>query len=178
VKAPTAQAMSFMNEQSNHVTPAGAASGAAQAAHDIRPIAASDTRWLRHLVLRPHQPPEALVYPGDDDPAGFHAGAFLGERLVGVATVAPEDCPAAPGARGWRLRGMATLHEVRRRGYGAALIAACVAHVRDNGGDVLWCHGRTSALSFYRSLSFERHGDEFEVPYTGPHYLLLRILSD
>ena len=113
---------------------------------------------------------------GDDDPRSFHAGAFLGDRLVGVATVAPEDCPAAPGARGWRLRGMAALPEVRRRGYGAALIGACMAHILSQDGEVIWCHGRISALAFYQRLGFAPFGEEFAVPHTGPHYLLWRRL--
>jgi GNAT superfamily N-acetyltransferase len=69
---------------------------------------------------------------------------------------------------------MATLPSARRHGYGAALIHACVAHARGHGGTVLWCHGRTTALPFYRALGFVPAGEEFIVPETGPHYLLWR----
>ncbi|MCH7976219.1 MAG: N-acetyltransferase, partial [Bacteroidetes bacterium] len=48
----------------------------------IRAISAAETRPMRSLLLRPGQPPENLVYPGDDHPDAFHGGAFEGERLV------------------------------------------------------------------------------------------------
>jgi len=38
---------------------------------------------------------------------------------------------------------------------------------------MIWCHGRTGALSFYRAFGFVTHGDEFVVPQTGPHYVLI-----
>lgn len=145
--------------------------------HDIRPITAAEARALRHMVLRPHQRPEELVYAGDDHPLGLHAGAFAAGRLVGIASMSPEDCPAAPGRASWRLRGMAALPEAQRQGHGAALIAAGVAHIRSHGGEVLWCHGRTSAMAFYTAQGFAPYGDEFVYPATGPHYLFWRDVA-
>jgi GNAT superfamily N-acetyltransferase len=146
--------------------------------HDIRPIRAGDTRPLRHQVLRPHQPPEALVYPGDDHPLALHVGAFDGNDLVGIASVAPEAYGPEPGVAAWRLRGMAILPRAQRRGYGAALLQACVEHIRAQGGALLWCNGRTSALPFYRALGFVPQGEEFLDPATGPHYVCIRRLSE
>ncbi|HEX5689484.1 MAG TPA: GNAT family N-acetyltransferase [Roseiflexaceae bacterium] len=142
----------------------------------VRAIAAADTRPLRHALLRPHQPPEALVYPGDDDPLALHAGAFVDDALVGIASVAPGACPLVPADAPWRLRGMAVMPAMQRRGLGAALIHACVEHILANGGTLLWCNGRTSALPFYRSLGFAPIGEEFVDPDTGPHYVLWRAL--
>lgn len=144
---------------------------------EIRPIRAEDTRPLRHLVLRPQQPPETLVYPGDDHPLSLHVGAFEAGELVGIASVAPEACPLMPDSAAWRLRGMAILPRAQRRGYGAALLQACVRHIQAQAGTVLWCHGRTSALSFYRALGFTPHGEEFLVPATGPHYVCIRPIQ-
>jgi GNAT superfamily N-acetyltransferase len=145
--------------------------------HDIRRIRAEETRLLRHQVLRPHQLPEQLIYPGDDHPQSFHAGAFHQNQLMGIASVAPEICPALPNADAWRLRGMATLPAVRGQGYGAALVEACVAYIQSYGASILWCHGRTSALPFYRALGFVAHGDEFMSPDTGPHYVCIRVIG-
>lgn len=144
--------------------------------HIIRPITAAEVRPLRQRVLRPHKTLEELVYPGDDHPLALHAGAFQDGTLVGIATVAPESCPVDPQAVGWRLRGMAILPQVQRQGYGAALIAACAAHIVTNRGELIWCHGRVSALPFYQSLGFASHGEEFLIPVTGPHYLLWKRL--
>ena len=59
----------------------------------IRRIDAADTRPLRHAILRPNQPFEATVYPLDDEPTSGHLGVFLGDRLVGVASVFNEAHP-------------------------------------------------------------------------------------
>lgn len=142
-------------------------------ARDIRPISAAETHLLRHTILRPHQPLEAMVYTNDDDPLTLHAGAFHGGRLVGIASVAPSACPRFPFAEPWQLRGMATAPEVRGMGYGRGLIELCLAHIAAHGGRTLWCNGRTSAGGFYQAIGFAQVGAEF-VTETGPHYIYHR----
>jgi GNAT superfamily N-acetyltransferase len=78
----------------------------------------------------------------------LHAGAVENGELAGIASIAPGECPLVPSDAPWRLRGMAVAPEMQRRGFGAALIGACVEHIRANGGTLLWCNGRTSALPF------------------------------
>ena len=134
----------------------------------------TEARQLRHSVLRPHQQPEELVFRGDDAPDTLHVGAFENDKLVAIASVAREEFPGEPHLDAWRLRGMATLPEARRQGYGAALVRACVTHVAARGGNLIWCYGRTSALPFYRALGFREHGGEFDMPVTGPHFVLRR----
>ena len=141
---------------------------------DIHSISAAETRPLRQQILRPHQNAAELVYPGDEDPHTLHAGAHKNGRLVGIATVTPEPFAAHPDRSGWRLRGMATIPEVRGEGYGAALIDACLAHIRHHGGELIWCNGRTTAVPFYERVGFVKHGPEFEIPGTGPHFVLWR----
>jgi GNAT superfamily N-acetyltransferase len=157
----------------------------------IRPISAAATRPLRAEVLRPGQPPDALVYPGDDHPDALHVGAFdLGpdgtERLVGIATVHPEPPPAAHrgvipedayvyGAA-FRLRGMATRPEVRGAGHGRALLDACFERVRNRGATYLWCNARLVALAFYERMGLVPVGDQFEIEGIGPHYVMWRAM--
>lgn len=143
----------------------------------IRPITAAETRPLRHTILRPHQAPETLVYPGDNDPDSLHVGAFLGDEIVGIASVVRESVPNENDAQSWRLRGMATRPEVRKQGVGTQLVRACIVHIAAYGGTSLWCVGRTSALSFYHSVGFREEGEEFETPHTGPHYIFRRAVS-
>jgi GNAT superfamily N-acetyltransferase len=144
---------------------------------DIRPISAAETRPLRQQLLRPRRSLEQLVYPGDDAPDSLHAGAFLDGQLVGIASISRQPFAPAPGAAAWQLRGMAARPEVRRQGYGAALIQACIAHAASRGGTILWCNGRTSAIPFYQALGFQVHGAEFENPETGPHVVLWRAIG-
>lgn len=143
----------------------------------IRPIQAQDTRPLRQQILRPHQSLETLIYEGDDHPLSLHLGAFHHDQLVGIASVSPELCPAMPKEAAWRLRGMGILPSAQRQGFGAALLQTAILHIQSHNGTLLWCHGRTSALPFYRALGFIPYGDEFISPVTGPHYLCYRVLS-
>jgi GNAT superfamily N-acetyltransferase len=124
----------------------------------IRRITAAETRALRQQVLRPKQRPEEQVYPNDDAPDTLHAGAFRDGTLVGIATVFRDVPPGEPNPRAWRLRGMAVLPEMQRQGVGRALVEFCVEHIRAQGGEVLWCNGRTSARAFYESAGFRATG--------------------
>jgi ribosomal protein S18 acetylase RimI-like enzyme len=143
-------------------------------AADIRPISVTEARQLRHTVLRPHQKPEELIFRGDEEPDALHVGALVEGKLVSIASVSREQFPDEPLLDAWRLRGLATLPEERRVGHGRALVHALIAHVSARGGDLIWCHGRTSALPFYHALGFREHGEAFYVPVTGPHIVLRR----
>lgn len=143
----------------------------------IRTIAVDQARILRRMVLRPDLPPEASVFPGDDKPTSLHLGAFENDELVGIATLIQDPCPLDGHADDWRLRGMATVQEVRNRGIGGLLLSSCIAHARDVGGHRFWCNGRSSARRFYERHGLMPVGEEFLSPYTGPHYLFVLDLT-
>ena len=138
----------------------------------IRPVAAGDIRPLRQRVLRPEQPFESTLYPGDDLPGTVHLGAFDGEVLVGIASLYRE--PREGEDDGWRLRGMATIPEVRGRGLGAALLDACLEHAAAAGGAEVWCNARVPAIGFYERAGFEVASDRFDVAGIGPHVVMTR----
>jgi GNAT superfamily N-acetyltransferase len=145
----------------------------------LRPVAAAETRPLRQRILRPHQRVEDLVYAHDDAAATLHVGAFVGDAMVGTATVHPEAMPGggADPAGDWRLRGMATVPEMRRQGVGAALVRRCIEHAVARGGRRLWCNARVSAAPFYAALGLETIGAPFDLKDIGPHYLMARVLD-
>ena len=146
----------------------------AETALVIRSISVEATRPIRQQVLRPGQPVDTTRYPADQMPAAWHAGAFLGDDLIGVASIYREPPPGSAAPTAWRLRGMAVLPEHQGHGYGQALVRACLDHLRGQGGQQLWCNGRVSALPFYQRLGFAPHGEIFDLPISGPHYLLVR----
>jgi GNAT superfamily N-acetyltransferase len=143
---------------------------------DLRPIPAHETRALRQRVLRPHQRPEELVYPGDDAPDTLHLAVYVNGEQVGVASLYREPMPGESDPRVWRLRGMAVTPALQRGGHGRALLEACIAHAKGRGGTRLWCNARTTAAGFYTRLGFEVQGAEFELPGIGPHYVMWRAL--
>lgn len=149
---------------------------------NIRALSAAETRPLRSEVLRPGQPPASLVYPGDDVPGSFHAGAVVDGDIVGIATVYPEPMPLDVDMRlpdptldpsnAFRLRGMATRATLQGSGLGRAVLMRCIDHARASGAEVLWCNARVSALGFYQRLGFETIGDAFDITGIGPHFVM------
>ncbi len=142
-------------------------------------VSAAEARPLRQQVLRPNQPIAAVTNPRDEDVATLHAGIRINGVLVGVATVIPEslaDLGFASGAA-WRLRGMAVSKTQRGRGIGAVLVQACIDHVRQASGALIWCNARVNALGFYERLGFQRNGRMFYVEGTGDHFLMHRELG-
>jgi GNAT superfamily N-acetyltransferase len=135
----------------------------------IRAISATDTHALRRSVLRPHQPPGPIPFPGDDDPDALHVGAFEDGALVAIASLCREALPGSSDATCFRLRGMAALPTQRRRGHGRRLVQACVEHARAHGAARVWCNARVSALPFYASLGFQGCSEIFDLPEIGPH---------
>lgn len=140
---------------------------------EINTISADDTRGIRRAVLRPGLPAAESVYPGDESPASFHLGAFQSGRLVGVATFLLEPCPVQGRDQDWRLRGMATVEDIRGRGVGSLLLSRGIREATARKGTRLWCNGRTSARRFYERHGMRVVGDEFESPNTGPYYLFV-----
>lgn len=144
---------------------------------EARRIAALATRDLRQRILRPDQRAGDLARPGDDDPLTAHFGAHDDHgRLVAIATVMPERERDPEGPGDWRVRGVATEPDARGHGYGRAVIEACIAHARANGGQVAWLNGRVSSGAFYERLGFAAVGEPFDTPPTGLHRRFRREL--
>lgn len=142
----------------------------------IEPISVEQARTIRRAVLKPGLPGGESVYPGDDAPETIHLGAFESGRLLGIATLLHDRCPVEGRTGDWRLRGMATLAEVRGRGIGGDLLENGVERAACAGAARIWCNGRTRARPFYERHQFRAVGGEFEIPFTGPHYLFVRDL--
>jgi GNAT superfamily N-acetyltransferase len=144
---------------------------------EIRTITAEETLDLRHAILRAGLPRETAIFPGDHAATSRHFGAFLDDRLVGVATIhfaplldRPDFDPA------YQVRGMATVEEVRGQGAGSALLAACLKEAGSVGAQWIWCNARTPAAGFYARHGFTAQGGIFDIPTAGPHYRMIRPL--
>lgn len=142
----------------------------------IRRVDAETVRPLRREILRPTRPPEASIYDQDEDPRTVHLAAYDGNgSLVGCVTLFPETYDAELLA--WRLRGMATMPQVRRTGVGGALLGASIDLVTEAGAPLLWCNAREPVKGFYARHGFVVVGEIFELPLVGPHRLMVRRLT-
>lgn len=141
---------------------------------EIIRVRADEVRPIRGKVLRPGQPTDRLVYPGDDADSTVHLGCSMGRGdLVAVVSLYNESVPGTDG-HAWRIRGMATLREYRGRGFGAALAEAGISLAHGIRRAPVWCNARTSATGYYERLGFVRVGEEFEIEVIGPHFVMVR----
>ncbi len=139
----------------------------------IRNICFLQARSIRREVLRPCGPESDIAYPGDAGGSARHFGAFDGGKLTGVATFLPQPCPDGQETGAWRLRGMATIRPAQGRGVGGQLLQHGIACASTEGVTVIWCYGRSTARVFYERHGFRAVGEEFVLPNSGPHYLLV-----
>jgi ribosomal protein S18 acetylase RimI-like enzyme len=142
----------------------------------VRPVTPEQTRALRREVLRPHETLEQLA--ARDRADAFGVGGFRDGELIATGSIVREAMPGGdPAANEWRVRGMATSPQARGQGAGSAVLAALIAHARDQDADVVWCNARTPALNLYRRAGFVVVSDEFELPPIGPHFRVRLPLS-
>jgi GNAT superfamily N-acetyltransferase len=136
----------------------------------VRPISPRDTHELRRKVLRGGKEAAEVNFPGDDDSGAIHLGAFLGEDLIGVASLLPQALPGRNLSRAWRLRGMAVEPAFQRMGVGKALMKTAVEEARTMGIEVIWANARLTAVPFYVKLGMKVEGEVFLTPDTSlPH---------
>src|SRR6185437_15184682 len=141
----------------------------------IRAVSQEQVQDFRWRILRPSEKADS-IYELDDAPETLHVGAFVGPDLAGVATVCQEPTPGTRNNVAWRLRGMATAEESRGFGIGKELAERCLEYVRSQGGALVWCSARSSAVDFYESLGFESQEKPFALPeYSSEPYLLMTL---
>lgn len=138
----------------------------------VREIEAEDTYWLRQEILRPGKPIETCHFNGDHEEPSFHLGAFVEGKLASVASFYLENHPQFENQVQYRLRGMATLPEFRKKGLSASLIKTGVPIIKKNQANLLWCNARTGAEPFYHKVGFHTCSNIFDIPDIGPHVLM------
>lgn len=104
----------------------------------------------REVFVAEQGVPESLEIDGRD-PQCLHAAAFAGDRLIGTGRLLPDG----------RIGRMAVLGPWRRRGVGAALLAALVEAARRRGDAVVRLDAQIDAVGFYDRHGFVAEGAPF-----------------
>ncbi len=139
---------------------------------EIREIIAEQTRAIRQVVLRPHQAAEELIYPGDNDADSFHLGAVRGDEVLAILSMYHQPMPGET-ENAWRIRGMASVAEIRGQGYGRMLVEVARDRAWAVERAVIWCNARESAFGFYEKLGFVIEGELFEIEGIGSHAVMV-----
>lgn len=96
---------------------------------------------------------------------------------MGIVSFLPQTQGGEFNPRVYQLQGMVTLPAVRNQGIGARLAKHGMTLLHECSAEEVWCNGRTPAGHFYERLGFDRVGEEFITPGTGPHYRFVRSLD-
>lgn len=133
----------------------------------------TEVRPLRKKILRPDLTLEELHYPGDEEKDSRHIVFKKDEEIKAIASIyrmktdkIKTDLPM------FRLRGMAVDEDMQGTGVGKKILENCFEYIAASGGGLLWCDARLHATGFYENLGFVKHGDIYQVPNVGPHYLM------
>lgn len=137
-------------------------------------IKAVDTYPLRLKVLRPGGIEDDVHFANDRLEGAFHLGVQIGGHRIAVGSFYPEPHPTLNGWKQYRLRGMATHPDFQGQGSGGRLLRFAFEHLKAQHADVLWCNARIKAVPFYEREGLVIHGDAFEIPGIGTHYVMYR----
>mgnify|MGYP001177655835 CR=1 FL=1 len=140
-------------------------------------VSASELYTLRNLVLRPGKPLHTTFYEKDNDIDTFHLAIFLESKAQCIGTFYPEKLEGVYSQRPYRLRGMATHPDFRRKGLGKDLIKYAFTCLNQQQADILWCKARLGAVPFYYFLGFQIIGEQYEIEGIGPHYTMYKLLA-
>ena len=143
---------------------------------DIKKVAAKEIRPLRNLVLRPNLPIETTYYDLDDNKDTFHLASIMANTIISIGTFYPENDVQLQTKNGYRLRGMATHPNYRRKSAAKKLMEKSFILLKEKKCDVLWCNARLIAVEFYKSLGFKITGEIFEIPSIGHHYKMYKSI--
>jgi ribosomal protein S18 acetylase RimI-like enzyme len=72
---------------------------------------------------------------------------------------------------------MATRSDAQGQGIGTLVLNAVFDHVAAEGGDLLWCNARVSAIAFYERAGFRTWGEQWVIAAHGPHVVMWRRIE-
>nr|WP_245881507.1 GNAT family N-acetyltransferase [Xanthomarina spongicola] len=144
--------------------------------YSIKHISAHETYIVRQPVLREGRPIEDCVFEGDNFEDTFHLGLFFKSQLVGVASYMNNKSKLFSEENQYQLRGMAILKEFQHKGLGKLLVIEGEKILLQKKAERLWFNAREIAISFYKNNNYHIHGNAFNIPQVGIHYIMSKKL--
>ena len=138
-------------------------------------VSVSELYALRNLVLRPGEPLHTTFYDKDHDVDTFHLAISIESKVLCIATFYPEKMDGVYSRNPYRLRGMATHPDFRRKSAATKLMKESFVFLKQKECDILWCNARLIAVEFYKSLGFVI-GDPYESDTGIPHKTMSKVI--
>jgi GNAT superfamily N-acetyltransferase len=115
----------------------------------IRP----ELTWrLRQQVL--YQAQKLYEMELDEDNQGIHFGAFTDTQLVGIISLFQQGSS-------FQFRKLAVLPDFQKMGIGNNLLNRVEEYALSEGGTIIWCNARVSAIGFYIKAGYSHTGELF-----------------
>ncbi|HEX8019469.1 GNAT family N-acetyltransferase [Mucilaginibacter sp.] len=115
----------------------------------IRP----ELTWrLRQRILYPESKLHEMEM--EEDNQGYHFAAFKDNYIVAVVSLFNKG-------NDWQFRKFAVDDSVQKMGIGKAMLEHITDFALTNGGTLLWCNARVSAIGFYLKHGFTHTGRLF-----------------
>jgi len=115
----------------------------------IRP----ELTWrLRQQVLYPAQKLYEMELDEDND--GIHFGTFTDDKLVGIISLFQKGMS-------FQFRKLAVLPDFQKMGIGNQLLNRVEEFTQSEGGTMIWCNARVSAVGFYLKAGYSHTGKLF-----------------
>ena len=140
----------------------------------IEQVDSKKIRTLRHIVLRKGKPFSTTSYDRDKEKDTIHLACVEQKKVITCATFYPEKTNIVISKNAYRLRGMATDENYRRKGYGKKIMEKSFIELTNKKCDILWCYARIVALDFYKSIGFKTKGEKFIIGDIGEHYYMYK----
>ena len=114
------------------------------------------TPYLTHKLRRDVLYPDMKIFEMEmeEDADGIHFGAFYENKLVGVVSLFNKG-------ESFQFRKLAIESEYQHKRIGSSLLTYITGYAQQNGGTIIWCNARSSAIGFYLKANFIQTGKLF-----------------
>ena len=90
----------------------------------------------------------------DEDANGYHFAAFVDNYIVGIVSLFRKD-------DSFQFRKLAVDPSVQNQGIGSNLLDYITDFAKNEGGKMMWCNARVTAIPFYIKHGFTHTGKLF-----------------
>lgn len=142
----------------------------------VKEVAVDAILETRLAELRQGMGLEACSFEGDSDVDTVHLALFHKDDVIGCLSVLKSSSEDFKSAEQHQYRGMAVLKAYQGNSLGNLLLNKADEIVSNRGSRFIWLNARVVALNFYRRNGYTIHGEGFDIPGAGEHYLMYKEL--